>query len=125
MKYVMTFFITLSLSGCAMQQALYEAQLKNWKGKHSEELLMAWGRPAMVQPFAKDREVYLYQYNRTTKKPGEQGYISYKNIDGTMQPVRHGHKQPRLRSERCEYRFVILPNGLIESVRWRGNGCTA
>ncbi len=123
MKYILSLTLLFSLSACAWQQALYEKRLHNWHGKHRDELLRVWGQPVMVQPYAKDKEIYMYQYSRTVKTDAIHPYNTFDNVDGHIVPVRRGYTPARMRNERCEYRFIILPNDIIESVTWRGNAC--
>lgn len=123
MKYILSLALILSLSACTLQQTLYEKRLHNWHGKHRDELLRVWGQPVMVQPYAKDKEIYMYQYSRTVKTPAVQAHSTYENQNGHIVPVRRGYKPERIRNERCEYRFIVLPNDTIESVTWRGNAC--
>lgn len=102
---------------------MYRKQLLNWQGRHRDSLLQAWGTPVLVQPFAKDKEIYVYQYSQTVVTPAEMAHTTYENRDGNIMPVRKGFRPERRRNERCEYRFIIMPNGIIESVQWRGNAC--
>ena len=109
------FAVALAVSGCASTEA-YERMLDDWKGKHVDRLVDAWGPPNATHTFEDGRRTVQYTERTTRFIPPVSAGNPYLLGNGLAFPG-------QVRELVCVTSFDIGLDGIIRAWKWRGNAC--
>ena len=107
--------LAVLVAACASTEA-YEEVLQGWVGKHTDELVEAWGPPQSNYEFRDGRRVLQYVEVRTRYLPPT---TSYSHRTGNREILFDGY----FSQYSCITTFEAAVDGFIRSWKWEGNGC--
>lgn len=111
MKSILCVLTVLVLSGCATGEKRFVAKMEAWQGRHSDELILKYGKPQETTKLSTGDTVYGYRF--------EFGQRTSVAVLGNV-------GQANASNEWCQINFVIdSVSNRIKSYTSNGNTCAA
>ena len=136
MKTVASVFVSLIfLAACETAEG-YRQEMASWQGRHSDDLIVAWGPPERTASLSDGRELWAYEKSYVQESAGyyrdetRKVTRTYVDSDGNEQQETISEtfpvwEPPSTWRSSCETRFVIGAGRRVEGVSFDGDACVA
>lgn len=136
MKSLLLSIVGLALLAACETAEGYRQEMATWQGRHSDDLLVAWGPPDSTASLSDGREVWAYEKSYVRESAGhyrdETRSVTrtYVDSDGNEQEETISEtfpvwEPPSTWRSSCETRFVIGTTRRVEGVSFEGDACVA
>lgn len=124
-----------ALAACATAEG-YRQQTSHYIGAHADQLLLDWGPPADKSPMSARREMWTYFVEESYTTGGNYSQVPHErwieSVNDKGQKIRTKetiyesvYNPPVEHFSQCETRFVIAPDGYVETFSFQGDACVA
>ncbi len=110
----------ITLSACATR-ANYDAALQTWVGKHSDQLVDAWGPPDSV--YERSDKTNLLTYHSRQIVPHPYGYGGMSHHRGLGFGFYHDFNDPVTETRFCKTTFGVNRRNIITHYQYSGDSC--
>ena len=135
MSRLLVILSLLALAACATAEG-YRQKTSQWVGAHADQLLLDWGPPVDKSGMSEGREMWTYFVEESYTTGGNYTQVPHERwvetVDEDGERIKRKetvyesvYNPPVDHFTQCETRFVIAPDGYVETFSFQGDACVA